>query len=116
MCTYAMVHYKVHYVCIPCRQSHKYAWDGAEHPCPRCGQPMIFAGHDFAAPRRGDDRRWDAVAAVLTAGLRYEGFEPCGCSRSPEFRPKTNAQVRARRRMAAREGLSEAEALKLHYA
>ncbi|MFD0857047.1 hypothetical protein ACFQ07_32775, partial [Actinomadura adrarensis] len=86
MCTYAEVTYKVHYVCVPCRQSNKYPWDGAEHLCPRCRAPMVQAGHDFAAPRKTDDSGWTAVAAVLEAGLRYEGFEPCGCGREPKFR------------------------------
>jgi hypothetical protein len=45
---------------------------------------------------------------VLSAGLRYEGFETCGCSRQPKFRPRTSAQVRARRRIAARTGIDEA--------
>ncbi|MEW2356719.1 hypothetical protein [Spirillospora sp. NPDC029432] len=113
MCTYAEVTYKVHYVCVPCRQSRKLPWDGAEHLCTTCRAPMIFAGHDFAAPRRRDDRRWAAVAAVLQAGLRYEGFEPCGCGREPKYRPRTSAEVRARRRVASRKGLTESEALAL---
>lgn len=68
---------------------------------------MLFAGHDFAAPRRTEDRAWAAVAAVLGAGLRYE--ESCGTE--PGYRPHTSAEVRARRRVAAREGLTDAEAL-----
>lgn len=51
----------------------------------------------------GEDH-WAAVAAVLEAGLRYEGFETCGCSRDPEFRPRSSAQVRERRRLADRAG------------
>ncbi|GAA4239695.1 hypothetical protein GCM10022254_60860 [Actinomadura meridiana] len=113
MCRYAETIYKVHYVCVPCRQSRKFLWDGAEHLCTRCLAPMVFAGHDFAAPRKNDDRRWAAVAAVLRAGLRYEGFETCGCGRNPTYRPQTSAQVRVRRRAGARAGLSEAEALSL---
>jgi hypothetical protein len=73
---------------------------------------MLFAGHDFAAPRK-TNRNWAAVAAVLRAGLRYEGFEPCGCGREPKYRPRTSAQVRARRRIAARKGLTDTEALAL---
>jgi hypothetical protein len=111
MCTYAEVTYKVHYVCVPCRQSHKYPWDGADHRCTRCHAPMAFAGHDFAAPRRADDRGWRAVAAVLGAGLRYDGFETCGCGRDPKSRPRTSADVRARLRAGARVGLTDAEAL-----
>lgn len=113
MCRYAEVTYKVHYVCVPCRQSHKHPWDGAEHFCPRCRMPMVFAGHDFAAPRRSDESGWFAVAAVLDAGLRYDGFETCGCRREPKYRPRTSAQVRARRRAGTRQGLSDAEALSL---
>ncbi|MFI5588486.1 hypothetical protein ACIA5G_25770 [Amycolatopsis sp. NPDC051758] len=72
---------------------------------------MVFAGHDFAAPPRRDRSGWAAVAAALEAGLRYEGFEPCGCGREPKFRPRTTAQVRARRRVARREGRSDVDAL-----
>ena len=106
MCRYAETAYKVHYVCVPCRKSNKYARDGAEHLCPECRAPMVFAGHDFAAPRRGDKSGGVAVAAVLAAGLRYEGFETCGCGRQPEFRPRTSAQVRTRRRLADRTGVA----------
>ena len=111
VCRYAETTYKVHYVCTECRKSHKYAWDGAEHRCPSCRRPMTFAGHDFAAPPRRDGSGWAAVAAVLGAGLRYEGFEPCGCGRQPKFRPRKASEVRARRRVAARNGRTEAEAL-----
>jgi hypothetical protein len=72
---------------------------------------MIFAGHDFAAPRRRNKSGWTAVAAVLTAGLRYEGFETCGCSREPKHRPRTGAQIRQRRRIAARSGVPIADVL-----
>ncbi|MCW2904140.1 MAG: hypothetical protein JWO67_6405 [Streptosporangiaceae bacterium] len=74
---------------------------------------MVLAGHDFAAPRKTNDRGWAAVAAVLDAGLRYEGFETCGCGREPKYRPWNSAQVRARRRVAVRKGLSDVEALSL---
>jgi hypothetical protein len=103
-----MVPYKGHYVCLACRRSSKHPWDGATHLCPECRVSMIFAGHDFAAPRRRDKSRWAAVAAVLTAGLKYEGFEVCGCSREPKFRPQTSSQVRARRRLAGRTGVDDA--------
>jgi hypothetical protein len=95
-------------VCVPCRKSSKYPWDGAEHLCPECRALMVFAGHDFAAPRRRDKSGWAAVAAVLDAGLRYEGFETCGCSRDPGFRPRSSAQVRERRRLADRAGVNVA--------
>jgi len=50
---------------------------------------------------------------VLGAGLRYDGFATCGCSRNPEYRPKDSAQVRARLRAGARQGLTPGEALRL---
>lgn len=112
MCRYSLQTYKVHYVCTRCRKSHKYAWDGAEHRCPLCRRPMAHAGHDFAAPRRQDDSGWAAVAAVLEAGLRYEGFQTCGCGQDPKPRPRKAADVRIRRRLAQRNGLSEIDALK----
>ena len=111
MCRYALVTYKVHYVCVPCRRSSKHAWDDVEHRCPTCGVAMARAGHDFAAPPRRDADGWAAVAAVLAAGLRYEGFVTCGCTHDPKFRPRTGAQVRARMRLAERDGLTAARAL-----
>lgn len=111
MCTYAFVHYKLHYACVSCRIGFKRHPNGAGHPCPRCSEPMLCAGHDFAAPRRSDRKAWSVVAVVLRAGLRYEGFEACGCGREPEFRPRTRAQVGARRIAAARTGVPLAEAL-----
>jgi hypothetical protein len=72
---------------------------------------MFCAGHDFAAPRRRDTGAWSVVAAVLTAGLRYEGRESCGCGKEPEFRPRTRAQLRARRIAAARAGVPLADML-----
>ena len=72
---------------------------------------MVLAGHDFAAPRRRDTSGWAAVAAVLAAGLRYEGFQICGCGREPKFRPRTSAQVRQRRRLAVRRGVPIADML-----
>jgi hypothetical protein len=111
MCRYAETPYKVHYVCVPCRRSSKQPWDGVTHPCVRCRAPMVLAGHDFAAPRRRNASGWAAVAAVLAAGLRYEGFETCGCGHEPKFRPRTSAQVRQRRRLAARRGVAIAEML-----
>ncbi|GAA2522876.1 hypothetical protein GCM10010201_21310 [Pilimelia columellifera subsp. columellifera] len=72
---------------------------------------MVFAGHDFAAPRRRNSSAWAAVAAVLAAGLRYDGFEMCSCGREPKFRPRTRAQVRQRRRLATRRGVTVADML-----
>lgn len=76
-----------------------------EHPL------LPRSGHDFAAPRRRDDSGWATVAAVLAAGLRYEGFQTCGCGREPKFRPRTKADVRAGLRVAERKGVPESEAL-----
>lgn len=114
MCRRAFLKYpKVHYVCVACRQSNKYAWDSATRPCPRCGKAMAHAGHDFAAPPRRDNSGWAAVEAVLGTGLRYDGFDTCGCGRSPRFRPRTRSQVKARRIVAERDGLNLAEAIEM---
>jgi hypothetical protein len=102
MCENRDARYRTHYVCPACRISQK-RWaprrtphnDPAAPPrCPRCATEMHCAGHDFAAPKRHDTRAWSVVAAVLAAGLRYEGYEPCGCGREPEFRPRTRAELR----------------------
>ena len=111
VCLYAEKPYKVHYVCVPCRVAFKRPAGPGGHRCPRCSEPMVCAGHDFAAPRRRDTKAWTVVAAVLDAGLRYEGRETCGCGKAPEFRPRTRAQVRARHITAARTGTSLADVL-----
>ncbi|WP_405526342.1 hypothetical protein OG592_02425 [Streptomyces avidinii] len=66
---------------------------------------VTAAGYDFAAPRRRDTKAWSVVAAVLAEGLTYDHRPGCGCSRLPSFRPRTQAQVRVRRRAAERLGL-----------
>ncbi|WP_309051398.1 hypothetical protein [Streptomyces sp.] len=110
MCVYGSLD-PMHYACVPCRVSFKRLPRAAGHPCPRCARPMVCAGRDFAAPRRRDRKAWSVVGVVLAAGLRYEGFEACGCGREPKFRPRTRAQVRARRVVAARTGVPLAEVL-----
>ncbi|WP_207820939.1 hypothetical protein [Streptomyces sp. VRA16 Mangrove soil] len=111
MCHYAEKPYKLHYVCVSCRVAFKRHSGPGTNPCPRCAEPMLCAGHDFAAPRRRDTKAWTVVAVVLNAGLRYEGLEPCGCGKEAKFRPRTRAQVRARRIAAARFGTPLAEML-----
>lgn len=112
MCFYAFVHYKPHYACVSCRVSFKrHTPRGYEPPCPNCGGPLVRAGHDFAPPPRRDARAWSVVAAVLGEGLRYEGFTGCGCGKEPKFRPRTRAELRARRVVASRTGVPLAEAL-----
>ncbi|MEU5540600.1 hypothetical protein [Streptomyces sp. NPDC020362] len=51
------------------------------------------------------------VAAVLGEGLRYEGLTACGCGKEPKYRPRTRADLRARRTVATRDGLPLAETL-----
>ncbi|MCX5414639.1 hypothetical protein [Streptomyces sp. NBC_00059] len=112
MCFYAETSYKLHYACVPCRVSFKKHQDPAgRHTCPNCSLPLLCAGHDFAAPPRRDVRAWSVVAAVLGQGLRYEGRSACGCDREPEFRPRTRAELRARRVLSSRSGIPLSEAL-----
>jgi hypothetical protein len=112
MCFYGETYYKLHYACVSCRVSFKrHVFLHREQPCPNCSRPLVCAGHDFAPPPRRDVRGWSVVAAVLAEGLRYEGLSPCGCDKSPKYRPRTRAQLRARRAIAARDGLPLAETL-----
>ncbi|AHH16783.1 hypothetical protein NONO_c19830 [Nocardia nova SH22a] len=110
MCEYGYF-YKVHYVCVECRVSLKRPPTTATPECPRCRAEMVCAGHDFAAPPRRDTKAWSVVAAVLAAGLRYEGFQSCGCGREPKYRPSTRAELRARHRFATAQEIPLAEAL-----
>ncbi|GAA3593082.1 hypothetical protein GCM10022295_88340 [Streptomyces osmaniensis] len=107
-----MTYYKLHYACVACRVSFKqHADPRRQHLCPNCARPLICAGHDFAPPRRRDVRGWSLAAAVLGAGLRYEGLSGCGCGKKPKYRPRTRAELRVRQIVAAREGLPLSETL-----
>lgn len=117
MCDNRDHRYRTHYVCPACRISQK-QWTPTSHDsrtepprCPRCSTGMHNAGHDFAAPRQHDSAGWSVVAAVLAAGLRYDGYESCGCGREPKFRPRTRAELRAHLDHATRHSLALAEAL-----
>lgn len=108
VCRYGMGYYKRHFVCLACRSSFKRDWpDEREQLCPRCGATMIDAGHDLAVPRRRDAAGWKVLSVVLRAGLT---FHSCGCG-GPGFRPRTPAEVRARRIAAVRLSASLREAL-----
>lgn len=99
-------------VCVACRVSFKQHADSQrQHVCPNCARPLICAGRDFAAPPRSDVRRWSVVAAVLGEGLRYEGRSVCGCGKEPKYRPRTRAELRVRRIIAARDGLPLSQVL-----
>ncbi|MEU6444458.1 hypothetical protein [Streptomyces sp. NPDC047046] len=111
MCFWAEVTYKQHHVCVRCRLSFKRHVTRRAQPCPRCGAGLVRAGHDFAPPPRRDRRAWSVVSVVLAAGLSYEGRDGCGCGREPKYRPRTRAALRARRRVAAREGAPLARVL-----
>jgi DNA-directed RNA polymerase subunit RPC12/RpoP len=112
VCLNAVTDHKLHYACVTCRVSFKrHPTAGRRHPCPNCGSPLACAGHDFAPPPRRDVRGWSVVAAVLGEGLRYEGRTACGCGKEPRYRPRTRAELRARRAVAAREGLPLSETL-----
>lgn len=51
------------------------------------------------------------VAAVLGEGLRFDGRSGCGCAKEPQYRPRTRAELRARRIVASRDGAPLAEVL-----
>ncbi|MBF6352412.1 hypothetical protein IU448_25875 [Nocardia flavorosea] len=120
MCDNRDRRYRTHYVCPPCRVSQKRWVPTAQHSaspprCPRCSTEMLDAGHDFAAPRQHDSAGWSVVAAVLATGLRYDGYEPCGCGREPKPRPRTRAELRASHDEATRLHLTPAEALSIRH-
>lgn len=93
---------------VPCRVAFKRHSGPGEHRCPRCSEPMVCAGHDFAAPRRRDTKAWTVVAA---AQRRTVGREPCDCSKEPKFGPRTRVQLRAGRIAAPRTGTPLADML-----
>jgi hypothetical protein len=108
MCRYGTT-YKHHYVCLACRSSAKHEWSPShEHVCPRCRAVTIDAGYDLAVPPKRDESGWKALEATLRAGIT---FLSCGCG-GPGFRPRTSAQVRARRVAADRLGIPQDVALK----
>jgi hypothetical protein len=114
MCRYAFTPGKLHFACVRCRitfKRHPPPADAAPHTCPRCSRATQCAGRDFAAPRRADVKAWAVVAELLEAGLRFEGFEPCGCGREPKARPRTRRELVGFRVEAARLGVPLRELL-----
>ncbi|MFJ9547634.1 hypothetical protein [Streptomyces erythrochromogenes] len=106
MCYHAFNGASRHYACVACRLSFKGStWPIRKRICPGCRQELVFAGYDFAAPRRRDAKAWSVVATVLAEGLTYDHRPGYGCSRLPSFRPRTPSQVRVRRRAAEQLGL-----------
>lgn len=92
MCRYSVPkgsRYKTHYACVTCRYTAKEE-RYATLPCPHCRAPMVDAGRDFKAPRRGNVGQWRKVAVLLDADIR---FDSCGC-RGPGPRPRTLADAR----------------------
>ncbi|GGL45351.1 hypothetical protein GCM10011588_70090 [Nocardia jinanensis] len=77
-------------------------YSGIGYGCPRCGNEIHCAGPNFAALTRSDKPEWPDAAAILTAGPRFHGYEPCGCGREPKYPPRTRAELRARSIHAAR--------------
>lgn len=88
--------HKQHFVCFGCRKQFRprgsdgaarRVWDTSADPphwrwqppsrehvaCPQCRAPMVAAGRDFKAPRRGDRRQWLKVELLLRLGY---GFDP----------------------------------------
>jgi hypothetical protein len=106
MCYHAFNGAFRHYVCVACRLAFKGStWPIRKRICPGCREQLVFAGYDFAAPRRRDTKAWSVVATLLAEGLTYDHRPGCGCSPLPSFRPRTRAQVRVRRQAAKRLGL-----------
>ncbi|MEU7576956.1 deoxyxylulose-5-phosphate synthase [Streptomyces sp. NPDC041068] len=100
---------RTHYVCLDCRQGFKRESTGPS-PCPSCAAPMIDAGEQLAVPPRRDTDAWQALAAVLDAGLRFHPACRC-CGDGPGYRPRTMREVRDREEVAARTGRPLAEVL-----
>ncbi|WP_433679349.1 hypothetical protein [Nocardia sp. CA-119907] len=105
MCIYPS---RTHLVCLRCRVSHKHTIGHGPGQCPQCHGEFIDAGPDLAVPRKVDNAGWRALATVLDSGLNYYGG--C-CGTGPGYRPRTSREVRERRMLAERTGLSLAEAL-----
>ncbi|GAA2066843.1 hypothetical protein GCM10009801_13690 [Streptomyces albiaxialis] len=90
-----------HVVCPPCRSAFKRP-SGTGARCVRCGGDMIDAGPQLAVPSRRDTDGWRALAAVLSAGVR---FPAVGCEADgPGYRPRTMREVRDRVALAERTG------------
>lgn len=100
-----------HFVCLPCRVSYKKTAGYGRRlrdVCPRCGGQLLSAGSALAVPPRRDRAAWRALAAVLTAGLRFRQ-DCCGCG--PGYRPRTPREVRDLLAYGARTGTAPARAL-----
>jgi hypothetical protein len=94
MCRYSMHPSKTHFACLPCRFTAKHwgaYWREPNVHCPHCGGLMIDLGHDFKAPRRGNECQWRKVDMLVAAGIT---FDSCGCN-GPGPRPKTLSDAKS---------------------
>ena len=62
-----MAHAKTSYVCLPCRPSYMQPYPGyhdRDRVCPRCAEPLIHVGSDFAAPKSRDTAAWRTLSEL----------------------------------------------------
>ncbi|MEU9112739.1 hypothetical protein AB0D04_13280 [Streptomyces sp. NPDC048483] len=106
MCFYSS---RMHFVCLDCRVAYKKtATSRGPGRCPQCRADLINAGAHLAVPKKRDTARWQALEAVLRAGLTFHGG--C-CGTGPGYRPRTPREVRERLALAERTGMSVKRAL-----
>lgn len=94
MCRYASRNYRSNFICLNCRIAMKrfpvMNGERITHRCGNCDAELIDMGHDFHAPRRGNDNQWRKLDKLVSAGVT---FSSCGC-RGPGPRPKTLADTK----------------------
>jgi hypothetical protein len=73
------------WVCLTCRKMFRpYLAHGPEAQrlaervtaCPQCRLPMRAVGRYFQPPRREAVAQWRKVAALLDAGVTFDGYQP----------------------------------------
>ena len=65
--------------CFNCRKCFKdrtyYHFLTQTKTCPHCGGELQKMGTHFKAPKRSDDKAWEAIEMLYAAGVRYDVFD-----------------------------------------
>ncbi len=59
------------WACLACRVT----YNRDHRQCPRCGEPLYFAGRFFKPPRRNAIRQWQAIEILLRGGVTFDAHQ-----------------------------------------
>jgi hypothetical protein len=68
--------------------------------CPGCGEDVVRVGSNFRIPKKGDDRAWKEIEAMVAEGVDLEAkFSPCWTVEKHKEMVEKALEIRAKRGM-----------------